>query len=186
MDAQSLSFPDNEFHASVTSIAIFTLPDPIKGARELHRTLKPGGVAILTTWKQVGWMPILHAAEEIVRPAVKEQGGKGKTLFPAVEAWSVPGKLEETLREAGFEDVTMGDMLAHAWFKDVGQMAECFSETLRLMVGSGWKEEEKAGLKEAFESVLGGSRAGELGLERDEAGRAGMRMEAWTAVATKK
>jgi len=37
------------------NMAIFLLPEPEQGAKEIYRTLKPDGVVILTSGKQAGW-----------------------------------------------------------------------------------------------------------------------------------
>lgn len=34
-------------------------PDPVKGAREVFRTLKPGRTAIVTLWKEFRFKPML-------------------------------------------------------------------------------------------------------------------------------
>ena len=45
MDGTILQFAADTFDASFTSLAISAFQDPVKGASELRRTLKPGGVA---------------------------------------------------------------------------------------------------------------------------------------------
>ncbi|KAL9126098.1 MAG: hypothetical protein Q9217_004798 [Psora testacea] len=179
MDGQDLKFPNQTFHVSFTALAIFAFPDPVKGAAELHRTLRPGGVAALTTWKRVGWTPTLHAVEDLIRP------GAEKTSFPLLEDWIVPGKLEKTLRDGGFEHVEERSVVVHAWWKDRDDMAASVSETLRLMVASSWSEGEKERMEEGLRTVLGGEDVERLGLVTDAEGRFGTTMEAWTAVAIK-
>lgn len=43
MDVQSLAFPDNSFDTIVATCVFCSVPDPIKGFRELHRVCKPDG-----------------------------------------------------------------------------------------------------------------------------------------------
>lgn len=43
MDIQSLEFPDNFFDAVVTSCVFCSVPDPVKGLKELKRVLKANG-----------------------------------------------------------------------------------------------------------------------------------------------
>ena len=51
MSGQNLKFDDSTFDASVTNFGIFFFPDPVAGAREIKRTLKEGGMAVVTCWR---------------------------------------------------------------------------------------------------------------------------------------
>lgn len=43
MDAQNMQFDDNTFDTVVTSCVFCSVPDPVKGLREIRRVCKPGG-----------------------------------------------------------------------------------------------------------------------------------------------
>lgn len=176
MNGMDLKFPDNTFDISFTSLAIFAFPNPIKGASELYRTLKPGGVAAVTTWKEVGWLPLLHECEDIVRPGAK------KTIFPFLAPWQVPGKLESVLREGGFTDVTESEMVAYAWFDGDEKAVKDLTATLKPMVGSGWTDEEKGKMDGGLLEVL---RGGSRHVLRGEGGRVGFELVAFTGVGKK-
>jgi ubiquinone/menaquinone biosynthesis C-methylase UbiE len=50
--AEKLSFPDNYFSHSITNIGIFfTSSAGLDGAKEVYRTLKPGGTAVVNCWE---------------------------------------------------------------------------------------------------------------------------------------
>jgi ubiquinone/menaquinone biosynthesis C-methylase UbiE len=51
MSGQDLKFGDSTFDASVTNFGIFFFPDPVAGASEIRRTLKGGGMAVVTCWR---------------------------------------------------------------------------------------------------------------------------------------
>jgi ubiquinone/menaquinone biosynthesis C-methylase UbiE len=47
MDAQALEFADETFDTAVTACTFCSVPDPVRGLRELYRCLKPGGKLLL-------------------------------------------------------------------------------------------------------------------------------------------
>ena len=111
----------------------------------------------------------------------------------------VEGKLRDTLIEAGFkaEDVREEAVGSMAWWGSEEEFASSASETLKLMVGSGWSEGEKEGMKKGFREVIGevvGQGVGgreEWGVvyEMGEDGvvkRVGTKMEAWAGIAVKR
>ncbi|MCJ1460312.1 hypothetical protein MMC28_010691 [Mycoblastus sanguinarius] len=177
MNGMDLKYPDATFDASFTSLAIFAFPDPIKGASELHRSLKSGGVAALTSWKYVGWVPLLHAVERLIKPNAEP------TRFPFLEPWYHKGKLEATMRAGGFSDVIEGDVGSMALWESVDEAAKWISETLKLIVGQGWTEGEKERMEEGLRDVMGGEQGREW--VKREGGKVGFDMVAWTAVCWK-
>lgn len=181
MNGMDLSaFPDDTFDVSFTGLAIFAFPDPVLGASELHRTLKSGGVAALTTWKNVGWVPLLQQAEEIIRP------GKEETRFPMLEAWEGDGKLESVLREGGFKDVKEGVCEGYAWWGGVQEAAEMLCQTLKMLVGGAWSAEEKERMGVVMGEVMERNLGGLVRVEGEGEGtRVGIEMVAWTGVGRK-
>jgi phosphatidylethanolamine/phosphatidyl-N-methylethanolamine N-methyltransferase len=47
MDAQNLGFTDNSFDTVVASLVFCTVPDPVKGLKEIARVTRPGGKVVL-------------------------------------------------------------------------------------------------------------------------------------------
>jgi SAM-dependent methyltransferase len=49
-DAMNLPFEQREFDIAVMALALFFVPDPEQGVREMARVLKPGGIAAAYNW----------------------------------------------------------------------------------------------------------------------------------------
>lgn len=182
MDGTDLHFAPETFDVSFTSLGIFAFADPVRGARELYRTLKPGGVTAATTWKRVDWLPLLHEVESLLRP------GQPKTQFAFLEPWRVPGKLAQTLRAGGFGRVEEVEVEGVAWWGSVEEGAYWIARTVGMMVvGRGWSDGEEGGLEEGFRRVLErGEEEGGSGLVvRGEGGRVGFRMVAFAGLGWK-
>ncbi|KAK7927399.1 hypothetical protein PG985_004397 [Apiospora marii] len=53
MDAQNLDFPDATFTHVFLSFGLPILDDPVRAAKEMYRTLRPGGTAVTAFWLQI-------------------------------------------------------------------------------------------------------------------------------------
>jgi ubiquinone/menaquinone biosynthesis C-methylase UbiE len=93
MDSESLAFDDDTFTHSITNFALFILPSPEKAARDIFRTLKPGGTAALTAWKANGFVDLIHRTQKRIRPDLPE-------LIIYDEEWNKSSKLQSNSSEA--------------------------------------------------------------------------------------
>ena len=60
-DGQALPFKDESFDAAFSMFGLMFFPDRPKGFAELHRTLKPGGRAVVSSWAPVSRSPSMKA-----------------------------------------------------------------------------------------------------------------------------
>lgn len=175
-DAQSLTFADNSFDASITNFGIFFFPDPVAGAKQIYRTLKPGGTAVVTLWKTFGFKPILWEIQDQLKPA------NPLTELPLMEPWCDSALLEKTLKEGGFKHVDFTVVKEGLWGKDKEDFKLVLLENLGAMTARNWTEEERAKLPAKISQVIDEQQ------DRfcvTDGAKLGCMMEAWVAVATK-
>jgi ubiquinone/menaquinone biosynthesis C-methylase UbiE len=69
MPAQKLDYPDNTFTHSIMNCVILRLSDSdaIKACSEMYRTLKPGGVGVVSGWADLPHRAALAAAHTATR-----------------------------------------------------------------------------------------------------------------------
>ncbi|KAH7138072.1 S-adenosyl-L-methionine-dependent methyltransferase [Dendryphion nanum] len=175
-DAQSLTFPDDTFDASITNFGIFFLPDPVAGARQIYRTLKPGGTAAVTAWKTFGFKPILWEIQKQLQPA------NPLTELPLMEPWCDSALLERTLKDGGFKNVSFTVVKEGLWGKSKDDFKLVLHENLGALTARNWTEEERAQLPSLISKIVDE--------EQDkfcvtDGPKVGCMMEAWVAIATK-
>ena len=144
MPGEDLRFPDNHFTHSFTNQGILFFKDAAKGASEIHRTLKPGGTAIVTSWKELGYVPIIQAAQKVVTPDAPP------FKIPISEQWFEAAHLEKTLRDAGFAGVEVREKEVCYAFKTVGELCDAILMLLGH-VAPNLSDEQKAEFKKQFE-----------------------------------
>ncbi|KAF2733586.1 S-adenosyl-L-methionine-dependent methyltransferase [Polyplosphaeria fusca] len=93
--SEALSFSDETFDYSITNIGIFfTSSAGLDGAKEIYRTLKPGGTAVVNCWDSVTWFFPIKLVHDAMRP--------GKPYPAPVINWSDGQQIQKVVAEAGF------------------------------------------------------------------------------------
>lgn len=175
-DGEHLTYADNMFDLSITNLGLFFFADPVAGARQIYRTLKPGASAAVTVWKAFGFKPILWEVQRRVGPV------DPLTELPLMEPWCHPGKVEGVLREAGFGAVNMSVVKEVLWGTDRADFILVLLQNFGAMVARNWTEEEKAKLAPVTANVVE-EMFDQFCIKDGE--KVGCMMEAWAAVCTK-
>jgi SAM-dependent methyltransferase len=101
-DAQALDRPDAACDAVVSSLVLNFLPDPARGAAEMRRVVRPGGVVAGYVWDYAGEMQLMRrfwdAAAELDPAAADLDEGRRM-------AGCNPADLEALFSAAGLEEV---------------------------------------------------------------------------------
>ncbi|MCB9304675.1 MAG: methyltransferase domain-containing protein [Lewinellaceae bacterium] len=107
MDAQDMDFADDTFDSVVTSCVFCSVPDPVKGLKEIRRVLKPGG--------QLRMLEHVRSSNEVI----------GRLMdwfnFIPVNIWgaNINRETVENLRKAGFTDIKVTKL-----WKDIVKLIE--------------------------------------------------------------
>ncbi|KAL8796489.1 MAG: hypothetical protein Q9195_001163 [Heterodermia aff. obscurata] len=176
MNGQALSFDKDFFDISIANFGIFFFPEPSLGAKEIYRTLKPGGYAILTVWKEFGFKPVLWEVQDRVKPV------NPLAELPLMEPWCDGTLLHKTLQEGGFSAIEMKQVTVGMWGSSRNDFVTVLLENFGAMVARNWTNKEKAKLPAVTATVL------EEHEDRfciKSGDRIGVPMTAWVAVCRK-
>lgn len=181
MDGCALGFEEGRFDLSVTNFGIALFPGAVKGAREIFRTLKVGRRAVVTGFKCVGWLPLLHEVQKAVRPAGEELFSMG-----GMAEWGRTEKVIGVLMDGGFRqgDVEVVEREGVMWADGrIEGLVGMMEENLGPMT-KGWEEREKKEVPNELLRIL--TEQKERFLVEEAEGRVGLKgFVAWIAIATK-
>eukprot|EP01117_Protostelium_nocturnum_P002885 TRINITY_DN13807_c0_g1_i1.p1 TRINITY_DN13807_c0_g1~~TRINITY_DN13807_c0_g1_i1.p1 ORF type:complete len:275 (+),score=90.16 TRINITY_DN13807_c0_g1_i1:147-971(+) len=100
-NSQDLKFEDNFFDISITNFGLM-FSEEDDSLSHIHRTLKPGGKAVVTTWLEGNFALGLEVAKRI---AGRDVEPKGKFAEILKNGWSRPDWIKESFKRVGFSDV---------------------------------------------------------------------------------
>lgn len=108
-DGMALPFADVSFDAAFSMFGLMFFPDRIQGFRELYRTLKPGGVAIISSWQPMERFALLSDIYSALKELLTDiPFGDGKA--PLGE----PEEIRAEMTTAGFQAVRTETVSASA------------------------------------------------------------------------
>lgn len=102
-DGQALPFPDQSFDAAFSMFGLMFFPDRERGFSELHRTLRPGGVAVVSSWAPVDQSPLMTLMFGALCAADPSRAAP-QTNWLSLEN---PDVFARELTSAGFRDVSV-------------------------------------------------------------------------------
>lgn len=137
MDAQKLSFPDESFTHVFLSFGLPIIQDPVAAAKEIYRTLKPGGTAVTAFWLQI---PQGECAQD-TRRAI--WGPDAKLAIEPNHRHKDKEYIRDLLVEGGFkfEDVKLYEKSAFLPVKDLDEFATAIWSAIGQPQG-GWTAED--------------------------------------------
>jgi SAM-dependent methyltransferase len=103
-DGEDLGVPEASFDAAVCRLGLMFFPDPLRGLREIHRALRPGGGVCTMVFSRPETNPCLTI---LMSTALKHAGLPARDPFVAGGLLSLgqPGRIDALFRSAGFDDV---------------------------------------------------------------------------------
>lgn len=170
LDSQDLSsIPDNFFTHSINNFSIFTFVRPADAIRETYRTLRPGGLAVVTCWRRFAPVFIVHAAQKKIRPDLPLMPTPSPEFYEE-------GYIQKVVGENGFTEIKSIDKtLIVADHENVAGLTALMSGPMMSKAREGYTEEEQARWVEAVKQSVKE--------EVDQFG--GIRFEAYVVLATK-
>lgn len=103
-DGEDLGVPEASFDAAVCRLGLMFFPDPLRGLREIHRALRPGGGVCTMVFSRPEKNPCLTI---LMSTALKYAGLPARDPFAVGGLLSLgqPGRIDALFRSAGFHDV---------------------------------------------------------------------------------
>lgn len=174
--SEALLFADNYFDFSICNIGIFfTSSAGLDGAREIHRTLKPGGTAVVNCWQHITWLMPIFAAHAATRPGVM-------LPRPTVN-WNDGQQIQKIMLEAGFAKDKMRVEQSEAWAKTSDLRAWAEKSWAFLGGMGGWHEGDEEHWDKAVDVLVKGCEEAEG--TKKVGGEVWMRASQWVVIATK-
>ena len=151
-DPMNLPFADETFDFTICNLEINKLESPVKGAAEIYRTLRFGGMAYITAWNYHGILNLMSRLNNKVRPNERlEQSLYKRGLGVSRE------RLEDTIVAAGFarRDVEVHEHRELLNFESEEKLVELMCVgTFAAEVTKKWKESERDAIPSAIKQVL--------------------------------
>ncbi|RGP80672.1 s-adenosyl-l-methionine-dependent methyltransferase [Fusarium longipes] len=180
-DATAHTFEHEYFTHAIGNALLFVLPDDgIDAIKEMHRTLKPDGIAIFNSWAYVPTLPAIVAASQKTRPIGTPLPRQG------LEKWESDEFLRSVIVQGGFVPDNI-ELAKKDVYVTVGELKH-FATMLWSFIGGtssvGWLKSDEGNWDEAIDTVVEELKRSE-GFEALEGGKNKIMFKAHVAVARK-
>jgi len=128
-DGQNLPWNNAELDAAFSMFGLMFFPDRGRGFRELHRVLKPGGRAFVTSWAPLDRVPVMAAVFDSIRAAMPNTPFGGNKA-PLGELDEMRGEFEA----AGFREVETRTLTHELVVPDVDALWTSLQKSLAPVV----------------------------------------------------
>jgi len=106
-DAQALPFDDGSFDVAVCQFGLMFLPDKVRGFREAHRVLAPGGQLLATVWDSLAANPY---AAEMAATLDELCPADPPRIVQMIHGYFATDRIVTDMRAAGWEDVAFSPL----------------------------------------------------------------------------
>ncbi|KAI8653674.1 hypothetical protein LRP88_00588 [Fusarium phalaenopsidis] len=142
MMGEELAFPDGTFSHSFTNMGLMFFADPAKGAKEIWRTLQPGGVAVVTTWTAPRNVDVIRDVQMQVKPE------DPPFQVPVSSEWLKTEHTVGLLNQAGFRDIQASEAEVHFGAETAEVVADILMKGMGAMVFAVWTDDERKKARE--------------------------------------
>jgi demethylmenaquinone methyltransferase/2-methoxy-6-polyprenyl-1,4-benzoquinol methylase len=111
--AEALPFPDDSFDAAAVAFGLRNVPDRVRGLREMHRALRPGGRAVILEFTtppgallRRAYLWYFHRVLPRIGRLLSGHPSAYSYLPASVADFPSPEGLAAWMRDAGFHDVS--------------------------------------------------------------------------------
>ncbi|KAI4862772.1 S-adenosyl-L-methionine-dependent methyltransferase [Hypoxylon rubiginosum] len=180
MSAQELTFRDNRFTHSFTTFAFHCIGDHDAAARQVYRTLKPGGTAIASVWTRMPLVDVMQHAHWLTRG----REGPMPVLVPLEEFQE--SDLTGALEAGGFKskDITCYTRECFLTIADPRRWAQLAWSYLGKLP-NGWSQGDEDKWDEALADIVEQLGRSGRGISKNEKGEIVLTMVACIAIAKK-
>ncbi len=103
-DGEDLGVPASNYDAAVCRLGLMFFPDPLRGLREIHRALRPGGGVCTMVFSRPETNPCVTI---LLSTALRHAGlpPRDPSLAGGLLSLGQPGRIDALFKAAGFHDV---------------------------------------------------------------------------------